>query len=223
MQKIRNDMKPLKLLGLALSIISANCVADQNIQTNMNSPDDRLLGIKIDASKIDQLTPEKLLIELNRNEKIRLNKNDMDITVFKDSKDGINKIKALIGFDLYFKNDLRSNHNYLYAQCPITETKSVDERPTTFTQITNGKPSIFTAYPSKTLSKKVIDRGFYSFSFEPDVKNPIEVKPNTIPIEKELIALDISILCSIIGIGVNENLLKQQGKEFYIKQFAKYE
>ncbi|MDM1248727.1 hypothetical protein HX005_15165 [Acinetobacter sp. R933-2] len=216
-------MKPLKLFGLALSIISANCVADQNVQTKMNSPDDRLLGIKIDASKIDKLTPEKLLIELNMNEKIRLNKNDMDITVFKDSKDGINKIKALIGFDLYFKNDLRSNHNYLYVQCPIKETKSVAERPTTFTQITNGKPSVFTAYPSKTLSEKVIDRGFYSFSFEPDIKNPIEVKPNTIPIEKELIALQIHYLCVVFGGSLYIEELKKKHKESYIKQFEKYE
>lgn len=216
-------MKPLKLLGLVLAIISANCVADQNVQTKMDSPDDRFLGIKIDASKIDQLTPEKLLIELNRNEKIRLNKNDMDITVFKDSKDGINKIKALIAFDLYFKNNIRSYDNYIYAQCPIRETKSVAERPTTFTQITNGKPSVVTAYPSKNLSEKVIDRGFYSFSFEPDVKNPIEVKPNTIPIEKELIALQIDYLCVLFSNKLARDELKKQHKQYYMKQFEKYE
>lgn len=216
-------MKPLKLFGLALSIISANCVADQNVQTKMDSFDDRLLGIKIDASNIDKLTPETLTIDLNSNEKILLNKNDMDITVFKDSKDGINKIKALIAFDLYFKNNIRSYDNYLYAQCPIKETKSVAERPTTFTQITNGKPSVFTAYPSKTLSEKVIDRGFYSFSFEPDIKNPIEVKPNAIPIEKELIALQINYLCALFGSNLAREELKKQHKQHYMKQFEKYE
>ena len=208
MQKIRNDMNPLKLLGLALLIISANCVADQNVQTKMDSLDDSFLGIKIDASKIDQLSPEKLTIDLNSNEKIRLNKNDMDITVFKDSKDGINKIKALIGFDLYFKNKLRSETNYLYIQCPVQESKSVwVAKP--ITQITNGKSSIVTAHTSTTLSEKVIDRGFYSFSFEPDIRNPIIFKSNTIPIEKEVIALSMELLCVSISNSVLKNILKQ--------------
>lgn len=214
-------MKFIKALGLGLSLIPVHSLAveahKQNVETKIDAPKDEFLGLKIDASTIEELAPKDLVIDLNQKEKVKLNKTDMDITVFK-GKDGINRIKALIGFDFYFDNDQQSKNNYVYVQCPVQENKQVMiEEPMTF--VRNGKEYKTTGYRLETLSEKVVDRGFYSFDFESNIKNPIKVEINSIPIEQELIALRFEYLCAAFGKKLAVDKLKQQHKDFYMKRF----
>lgn len=214
-------MKLIKVLGLGLSLIPIHSLAldahKQNVETITNAPTDDFLGVKIDASTIEDLTSKSLVLDLNKKEKVKLNKNDMDITVFK-GKDGVNRIKALIGFDLYFDNDLSLSDNYVYVQCPIQERKEVTrEEPGTI--IINGKQHTTTHYIPEILSESIIDKGFYSFSFESNIKNPIKVETNSIPLEQELIAAKFDYLCVVFGLKLYGDKLKQLQKNSHMKSF----
>lgn len=151
---------------------------------------DKVLGQKIDFSHSSLFEYDvfyQIDLEYDRR-KIVLNKNKMDVTFYTDPKDHFNKIKANIGFDLYENNIQQPGQYQLNLNCPVTKDWYKEEKLLHQEQIKDGKKISTYNLIFYVLKSEVVDRGSFSFSFNPQDVKPIKIEEDDS--QKELLRLE---------------------------------
>lgn len=180
---------------LSISFISFTCLAmpDKNnvdIKVRTEPQIEPFLGKKIDFSN-GELFEDEVLYNIDLEgikRRIVLNRDKMDVTFYTDPKDNFNKIKANIGFDLYV-NDVKKKGEYnLNLHCPVTQDTYIEHQALFDEKVKDGQKISTYNLAFEVLERKVVDQGFYSFSFRPKDVRPLKIEEDDV--EKELLRME---------------------------------
>lgn len=185
--------KKVCILSISLILLACFAMPDTkgvDIKMRTEPQIEKVLGEKINFSDGILFEHKEFYnIDLEDiNKKIVLNKDKVDVTFYTDPKDNFNKIKANIGFDLYI-DDVKQNGEYnLNLNCPVIQDKFVEHQVLHDEKIKDGQKILTYNLWFETLERRVVDQGFYSFSFSPNDVRPLKIEEEDS--EKELLRLE---------------------------------
>ena len=181
------------------------------IYSTTNQPKDKYIDKKIDIDR-SKIFSE---LDLGSDKKILLNKEAMEIKVFKD-KDNINKIRILSEYDLYLNNKLESSMGYIYIVCPVTEEIRKDNSQIIEKKVVDGEEITTLKPDSEVVSQKILYAGHYSFFSKPDEKKAIlPYSP-----ENNYLNTGINIICTLVVLEITKNELNEINRDKALKRFG---
>lgn len=207
-------MRFLIIFLTSFVFVSTLCFAE-DIQVDINEPEDKDIGMKIDMLGRD--FTEKIIID--KSNFLLINKELTDIRIKKDNKNGLNKFSALVAYNLYAKNSKPSDNRFLYVQCPITRKTYVDQSPPPKEKMIGGEMRLVYEIDHEVLSEEFLDSGSYSFLSSSDDKVP--QLSNTFPMVGKVNQLiDIEAMCLDIQLAYDNYLWAEIFRDITLKKFG---